>query len=170
MHIICIGLKCDSTATSECFLVLCTRRKEDAGVWVLRLGWKLVQVLSFHTQLGILGISIAQVFFGAVLLKGIVGVFPSRDAWDELFCKAWDTGILQKQIQSRSFLNPVLRQSLMKPQVCMSWLYEPELGAGWWDLLLQEWKGVRASWAALGVIPHKWGLAKASRVVNLCIM
>lgn len=51
---------------------------------MLRVGWKLVQVLSFHTQLGILGISIAQVFFGAVLVNGIVGVFPSLPETPEM--------------------------------------------------------------------------------------
>lgn len=58
----------------------------------------------------------------------------------------------QKLLKSEFY--PVLRQSMMKPQVCMRWLYEPELGAGWWDLLLQEWKGVTASGAALRMIPQ----------------
>lgn len=176
MHIIFIGLRCDSTLLV--FLGVLHKEKRRYRSLSVKTWVKDGSSIVLPFTVSCWACALLRCSLGLCLWMGLLELFlpfQRRLRWTILqSLRYWHptkTNASQKLLKLDFF--PVLRQSLMKPQVCMRWLYDPELGAGWWNLLLQEWKGVTASWAALGMVhkvSHKWGLARASHVVNLCIM
>ena len=100
----------------------------------LRLGWRLVHTLSLHTQGVILGMSIAQVFFPAVLVHGIVRISFLQG------CLRWS------MLQSLRYSEPTKPDSSLNQIFIQRWA-----GVGWGPEPVQV-DGMSLSWEQGGGI------------------
>lgn len=80
--------------------------------------------------------------------------FSSRGTWDELFCKAWDAGILEKQMQTRSFLNRIFISTVLRQFDEAPSLYE---------VIVWSWAGNRVVGSPLARLERSYSILNCFR-------